>query len=109
MNRIAPVPDLAAISAHADIVINHATGLHARPSVQLTRLAKSFAASIEISDQPVGPWHNAKSIVKVMALKVPTGTRLYIRAHGRDARDAVSALHALIETDFADAADERAN
>jgi phosphocarrier protein HPr len=99
MNRRATLPD----GVSANVVVTHATGLHARPSVQLTRLAKSFAATIEIADDPAGPWRNAKSIVKVMGMKAASGTRLYLRASGRDAPDALAALHNLVASDFAEA------
>ncbi len=49
---------------------------------------------------PQGPWIDAKSIVKIMALKAPAGTRLHIRASGADAAKAVDALRALVERDF---------
>jgi phosphocarrier protein HPr len=80
--------------------IMHATGLHARPSVMFTRLAKSFNANIQIADHAQGPWIDAKSIVKVMGLKIPFGTMLFIRAEGLDAGNAVQQLCQLIEDDF---------
>jgi phosphocarrier protein HPr len=80
--------------------IIHATGLHARPSVMFTRLAKSFNANIYIADHAHGPWIDAKSIVKVMGLKAPFGTMLFIRAEGRDAEIALKQLSQLIEDDF---------
>ena len=48
-------------------------GLHARPSVKLTKLAKTFASKIEVAASPEGPWVDAKSIVKVMAFKAGKG------------------------------------
>ena len=57
-----------------------AVGLHARPSVKLTKLAKTFALAIEIGTAAEGPWIDAKSIVKVMAAKVPQGSHLHFRA-----------------------------
>jgi phosphocarrier protein HPr len=80
--------------------IIHSTGLHARPSVMFTRLAKSFASAIHIADHAHGPWIDAKSIVRVMGLKVPFGTLLFIRAEGPDASKAVQQLCQLIEADF---------
>ena len=58
-------------SASAKVLLTHEVGLHARPSVKLTKLAKSFASEIRIAATDDGPWIDAKSIVKVMALKVP--------------------------------------
>ena len=80
----------------------HDAGLHARPSVKLTKLAKTFASRIELAAAADGPWIDAKSIVKVMATKAPRGTLLHFRAEGGDARAAVDSLVALVENDFED-------
>ncbi|RUU03750.1 HPr family phosphocarrier protein, partial [Mesorhizobium sp. USDA-HM6] len=66
-------------SAEATVLITHEVGLHARPSVKFTKLAKSFAAEVEVAVAANGPWFDAKSIVKVMAAKAPKGTLLHIR------------------------------
>jgi phosphocarrier protein len=82
------------------VLITHAVGLHARPSVKLTKLAKGFNATIEIAGAPDGPWVDAKSIVKVMAMKAKQDTVLFVRARGADAVSAIAALVSLIERDF---------
>jgi phosphocarrier protein len=87
-------------TAEARVVITHAVGLHARPSVKLTKLAKGFASRIDLAIADAGPWVDAKSIVKVMATKAPQGATLYLRAAGDDAADAVAALVGLVERDF---------
>ena len=87
----------------ASVLLTHAVGLHARPSVKLTKLAKTFGSSIELGLAPDGPWIDAKSIVRVMAAKAPQGTTLHFRASGTDADAAVAALVALVERDFDEA------
>ncbi|KUM23439.1 phosphocarrier protein HPr [Mesorhizobium loti] len=87
-------------SAEATVLITHEVGLHARPSVKFTKLAKSFAAEVEVAVAANGPWFDAKSIVKVMAAKAPKGTVLHIRARGDGAREAVGALVDLVQRDF---------
>ncbi|MDB5362472.1 MAG: phosphocarrier protein HPr [Rhodospirillales bacterium] len=82
------------------MLLTHAVGLHARPSVKLTKLAKTFGASIEFGLSGSGPWIDAKSIVKVMATKVPQNSTLHFRATGQDAGAAVQALIDLVERDF---------
>lgn len=82
------------------VVITHDVGLHARPSVKLTKLAKGFASKLEIASDPAGSWVDAKSIVKVMAMKAPQHSTLHIRAAGDDAEKAVAALIALVAADF---------
>jgi phosphocarrier protein len=90
-------------NASGAVLLTHPVGLHARPSVKLTKLAKTFRSTIEISTTAEGPWIDAKSIVKVMAAKVPQGSHLHVRAAGADAGDAVAALIGLVEGDFGEA------
>jgi phosphocarrier protein len=82
------------------VTITHEVGLHARPSVKLTRLAMAFEATITVAAHPDGPWIDAKSIVKVMAMKAPQGSELFFEAVGGDAEAAVCALVQLVERDF---------
>ena len=86
--------------ASATVLLTHAVGLHARPSVKLTKLAKTFGATIELGLSAEGPWIDAKSIVKVMATKAPANTVLFFEAEGEDADAAVSALVDLVNRDF---------
>jgi phosphocarrier protein len=87
-------------TATGSILMTHAVGLHARPSVKLTKLAKTFASRVELAIAAEGPWIDAKSIVKVMAAKAPKDTILHFRAEGEDAQAAVDALVALVASDF---------
>jgi phosphocarrier protein HPr len=82
--------------------MKHPVGLHARPSVKLTKLAKSFGCRIEMAQQAAGPWIDAKSIVKVMATKAPKDSTIYFRAEGKDAQAALEALVTLVDGDFQD-------
>jgi phosphocarrier protein len=89
----------------AQVIITHDVGLHARPSVKLTKLAKNFSARIYLSLGAEGPWVDAKSIVKVMATKAPKGATLFLRADGEDAKAAIAALVGLVERDFDEGAE----
>jgi len=91
--------------ATGSTLLTHSAGLHARPTLKLTILAKTFAAKIEIAAKPEGPWIDAKSVVKVMAMKVPKGVTLHIRANGDKAEEAVNAIIALVDRDFDEAAE----
>ncbi len=90
--------------AAGSVVITHDVGLHARPSVKLTKLAKGFTSTIEIAAAPEGPWIDAKSIVKVMAMKARQNSTLHVRATGEDAEAAVEAVIGLVTRDFDEAA-----
>lgn len=93
-------PEASAMTASASVLMRHDVGLHARPSVKLTKLAKTFSARVELALSEAGPWIDAKSIVKVMAFKAPKDTVLHFRASGEDAEVAVSRLVELVEGDF---------
>ncbi len=84
----------------ASALLTNAVGLHARPSVKLTQLAKSFAASLELALDVEGPWVDAKSPVKIMRVKAPKGAVLHFRARGTDAREAIASLVALVDRRF---------
>src|SRR5919197_421829 len=84
----------------ATVLLTNEVGLHARPSVKLTQLAKSFGARVELALAAEGPWVDAKSPVKIMRVKAPKGTVLHLRAIGGDARSAILALVGLVERRF---------
>jgi phosphocarrier protein len=80
----------------------HAAGMHARPAVKLTKLAKKFQAQISIRASDAAEWINAKSVAKVMALRAASDSIIEIKASGEDAEAAVAALVDLVATDFPD-------
>jgi phosphotransferase system enzyme I (PtsI) len=100
--RAAEVPSPAGEVVQGRVLVTHPVGLHARPSVKLTTLAKTFGARIDLALAEDGPWVDAKSVVEVMATKAPPRSVLYFRASGDDAAPAVRALVALVERDFVD-------
>ena len=81
-------------------LLTNEVGLHARPSVKLTQLAKRFDANIEFALDTSGPWVDAKSPVKVMRFKASKGATLHFRATGDDAREALAAIIALVAGGF---------
>jgi phosphocarrier protein HPr len=90
----------------SSVKITHPVGLHARPAVKFTKLAKTFDAVIRVRGAPEAAWIDAKSIVKVMAMKLRTGTVLELEAEGDAAQNAVDALRSLVERNFDEAAAE---
>ena len=93
----------------ASALLTNEVGLHARPAVKLTQLAKSFSAMVELALEPNGPWVDAKSPVKIMRVKAPKGTLLHFRASGSDADAAIGALVDLVVRGFDENAREGAD
>jgi phosphocarrier protein len=98
--------DESAPRAASSTVLTHERGFHARPSIMLTKLAKRFSAKVWIGLSDNGPWTDAKSIARVMALKAPHLTTVFFAAEGTDAADAVSALVDLVQSDFTNSKDQ---
>ncbi|QIB32266.1 HPr family phosphocarrier protein [Ancylobacter pratisalsi] len=93
-------PDRAGKSWQTEVEVTHGIGLHARPSVTFTRLAKSFPCSIEVAVDGSAEWLNGKSIVKIMGARIRRGARLHIRAEGVRAEEAIAALSELVRRNF---------
>ena len=100
-----PIKVGSVLHARANVVLNHVGGLHARPSIKLTQLAKRFECAVWIGLAEHGPWTDAKSIARVMAMKTPHMATLYFVGEGDDADEATKALARLVESDFADGDD----
>jgi phosphocarrier protein HPr len=92
--------------ALSSAMLAHEGGLHARPAIKVTQLAKRFAAKVWIGLSGNGPWIDAKSIARVMAMKTPNHTMLYFAADGADAEGAVSALARLVANEFESTSDD---
>ena len=86
--------------ATGEAVVRDPTGLHARPAVKLTKLAKRFEATVRVRSAANGAWVNAKSPTGMMKLKARHGETLSFAAAGRDAAAAIAALVALVERNF---------
>ncbi len=87
-------------SATGSVRLDHAVGMHARPAVKLSKLAKRFQAQISIRASDEADWINAKSVAKVVAMRAARHSMIQIKASGEDAEAAVAALIALVAADF---------
>ena len=84
-----------------DIVINNASGLHARPATFFIQKANSYPCSIwvERDDRRV----NAKSLLGVLSLGIAKGMSVTLIADGQQESEALAGLVGLIESGFAEA------
>ncbi len=79
----------------ADMEIRNAEGLHMRPAMHFVDIANRFDSDIAVSNDQTKV--DGKSIMQVSMLAATCGTRLRVRAEGRDAREAIDALRELVE------------
>lgn len=73
-------------------------GLHARPATRIVQTASRYRSEVTLSRD--GQTANAKSVMGVLLLLCPKGSRVDVRAQGDDARDAVTAIGALFAARF---------
>ncbi|HLF92803.1 MAG TPA: HPr family phosphocarrier protein [Planctomycetota bacterium] len=81
-----------------NVTILNTLGLHVRPSAAFAGAASKFRCAVSVIKD--GQAVNAKSSIDLLTLAAVAGTELTLRAEGDDAREAIDALAALIETRF---------
>ncbi|MBI4557725.1 MAG: HPr family phosphocarrier protein [Candidatus Hydrogenedentes bacterium] len=81
-----------------EIEIVNSLGLHARPAATLVQTVLKFQSDVHISRNSHRV--NAKSIMGVLTLAAAQGSKLVITCKGSDAREAMAAVRALIQSGF---------
>ena len=81
-----------------EIEITNKLGLHARASAKLTQLAGQHQCEVWMSRN--GRRVNAKSIMGVMMLAAPKGSRVMIETSGPDEEEAMNGIVRLIAEKF---------
>lgn len=80
--------------------VQNELGLHARPVTRLVQTAAKFKSEVQIERD--GQTANAKSVMGVLMLCCPKGSKLQVRASGPDAAAVLEALKALAAQNFGD-------
>jgi len=79
-------------------IVRNAHGIHARPSSVIAREAAKFDSSIYLKLANVQA--NAKKIIHVLSLGADKDDEIVIEASGRDEKQALQTIKALVETEF---------
>jgi multiphosphoryl transfer protein len=80
------------------IIVPNRLGLHARPAARLVELAGNFLAHVTVHKaEEQAPWH---SMNQLMMLGARQGEMLTFSAAGQEAKEALSAIQALEETEL---------
>jgi len=85
-------------SFERDCMIRNRLGLHLRAANKVVRVASRFESDIWLAKE--GLEVDAKSIMGLTLLAAARGSRVTVRACGADAKEAVEALRALIDSKF---------
>jgi phosphocarrier protein HPr len=89
---------MSVVRVQARAVIRNQRGLHARASAKLVEAAARFSSHITVDKD--GQCVDASSIMGLMLLAAGMGSEVEISAAGEDAREAMTAILALIEAKF---------
>ncbi len=81
-----------------EVVLTNKLGLHARPAAMFVREASKYSSEIMIVKDSME--YNGKSVIGVLSMGAPKGTKLIIKAKGEDEKEAIQALKELIESNF---------
>jgi phosphocarrier protein len=81
-----------------EFIIANKSGIHARVAAQIVKVATQFVSDVWIAkgDNKV----NGKSILDIMTLVCPRGSKVQVTVLGPDASEALNALAILFQTKF---------
>jgi phosphocarrier protein len=82
----------------ATLVIQNPSGLHLRAAAKLVETADRFDAEVTIAKD--GQVVNGRSIMGVMMLAAEQGSSIEVVTSGRQAREALAAIRALVAAGF---------
>ena len=83
-----------------DFVVSNPLGIHARPASVFVQAAADFESEISVTNLDSGHVADGKSVMSMLMLSAPQGTRIRLDVNGRDAEEAMDALSKLIEGGF---------
>ena len=81
-----------------EFTVRNKLGLHARAAAKIVQTSTQYQSRIRIIKN--GREADAKSMLDIMTLSCPQGTRIELRAEGKDAAEALAALAVLFENKF---------
>lgn len=79
-------------------VIKNRLGLHARAAAQLVQTSNRFRSDVLVEKE--GLEVNGKSIMGILMLAAPQGSRIQVTIKGEDQQEAMTAIGRLIEDGF---------
>ena len=92
------VPTGSATLLTRAVTVPNRRGLHARAAAKFVTIAERFGASVDVLHG--GQSVSARSIMGLMMLGAGRGAQLEMQADGWDAKEALDALAALVESGF---------
>ena len=83
-----------------DLVVSNPLGIHARPASVFVQTATGFASDVSVTNLDTSNTADGKSVMSMLMLSAPQGTRIRLDVSGEDAVTAMETLSRLIEEGF---------
>ena len=83
-----------------DFVVGNPLGIHARPASVFVQAAAGFESEVIVKNLDSGSSADGKSVMSMLMLAAPQGTRIRVVVNGPDAALAMDAHSRLIEGGF---------
>jgi len=83
-----------------DFVVSNPLGIHARPASIFVQAASGFASDVSVTNLETSSIADGKSVMSMLMLSAPQGTRIRLDVSGEDAVVAMETLSKLIEEGF---------
>lgn len=81
-----------------EFILANKRGMHARAAAKIVRVANQFHAELWLVKD--GNRVNGKSILDVLTLASPRGSKIIVATNGRDADELMNAIAHLFQTKF---------
>lgn len=88
------------MTTRAAFEIVNERGFHARPASLFVQCAEGFSSTVEVKNLVSGATADGKSLMSLLMLAAPKGTRLEITVSGPDAENALEKLGSMIMEGF---------
>ena len=85
-----------------EFVLNNPYGLHARPATLFVQKAMEFQSDVQVCNLANNMTADGKSVLSMLMLAAPVGTRIRITVDGQDASCAMNSLRDLVLRGFDD-------
>jgi phosphoenolpyruvate-protein phosphotransferase len=86
-----------------ELTLHNDHGLHARPAARFVETVRRFEADVTVRNLSTGgPAVSGRSVSSLSTLGVPSGDQIEVNASGRQAREALAAIAALVRRNFDD-------
>ena len=81
-------------------VINNQFGIYARPATQFVSIVANYQSEVNVTNLNSGHSVDGRSIISMLMLNAPKGTRIKLEVNGKDQDELINALTSLIENNF---------